>query len=77
MATKKREWLIKLRQERGLTGPEIAKMAGIHVNTYYGYEHGRRFPRREHAIRIAEILGFPIEFFYYNDVANRDKKEVI
>lgn len=75
MTAKKREWLIKLRHERGLTGREVAEMAGISVNTYYGYEHGRRFPRKEHAIRIAEILDFPVGYFFYYDVRETQQKE--
>ncbi|MGG3737225.1 helix-turn-helix domain-containing protein [Aeribacillus pallidus] len=71
----KREWLKQRRKEKGLTGTEIAKMANIGVGTYYNYENGQRTPRKEHAIRIAEILDFPVSYFFYDDVREARQKE--
>jgi putative transcriptional regulator len=70
-----RDWLKRRRKEKGLTGRQVAKMAKIGVGTYYNYENGYRTPRKEHAIRIAEILNFPVAYFFYDDVREARTKE--
>lgn len=76
--SQKRDWLKKIRIERGYTGPEIADKLGCKHSTWYGYEAGYRTPRGKDAIRIANLLKFPVELFFCNDVREtRHRKEVI
>ena len=52
------EKLRKFRLEKGMDQTELAKAAGIHVNTVSNYESGKTYPKkREVYITLANILG--------------------
>jgi transcriptional regulator with XRE-family HTH domain len=70
-----RVWLKQRRKEKNLSGIDVARLANIGVGTYYNYENGYRTPRKEHAIRIADILDFPVAYFFYDDVREARQRE--
>lgn len=74
----RRDWLVDIRKGRGLTGIEIAEKLGIAKSTWYGYEQGYRTPRGKEALQIANLLEFPVEYFFCDDGRELNKrKEVI
>ncbi|MGX5575208.1 helix-turn-helix transcriptional regulator [Bacillus toyonensis] len=62
----KREWLIKLREDKGLKQFEIAKTLDISSNYYCEIEKGKKNPRWNIAMRIAEFFGVSVDNFFYN-----------
>lgn len=60
----KREWLIKAREDKGLTQTEVAKLADVTPQFYYYVEHGERRPSPEIAQKIAKVLGCDWTKFY-------------
>ena len=57
------ERLLALRDERGLPGTEVARMAGIDPGTYYAIENGKRKPRGATERRLARAFGMSLEEF--------------
>ena len=55
------EQLLKLRERRKLSQKQVADSAGIDVSSIKHYEHGRRSPRADTAIKIAACLGTTVE----------------
>ncbi|MGM1371940.1 helix-turn-helix transcriptional regulator [Bacillus cereus group sp. BceL291] len=62
----KREWLIKLRENKGLKQFEVAKKLDISSNYYCEIENGKKNPRWNIAMRIAEFFGVSVDNFFYN-----------
>ncbi|MEW4318561.1 helix-turn-helix transcriptional regulator [Bacillus thuringiensis] len=62
----KREWLIKLREDKGFKQFEIAKILDISSNYYCEIENGKKNPRWNIAMRIAEFFGVSVDNFFYN-----------
>lgn len=62
----KREWLIKLREDKGLKQFEIAKSLDISSNYYCEIEKGKKNPRWNIAMRIAEFFDVSVDNFFYN-----------
>ncbi|MCQ6303504.1 helix-turn-helix transcriptional regulator [Bacillus cereus] len=62
----KREWLIKLREDKGLKQFEVAKTLDISSNYYCEIENGKKNPRWNIAMRIAEFFGVSVDNFFYN-----------
>ena len=60
-------WLIEIRQQKNATQQELANVAGITRQAYNHYETGRRTPKPDKAMLIAERLNFPWEWFYKKD----------
>lgn len=58
-----RDWLIKLRKDKGLCGSKIAELANISYAHYNFIENGRRRPSPDVAKRIANVLGFPANWY--------------
>lgn len=58
-----------LREEKGLTQEELARMAGVERDQLSRYETGRRKPSVERAIRLAQALQVNVEIFFGNDVS--------
>lgn len=58
------DWLKTVRQEKGLTGAEVAEAAGITQQFYNFIENGRRRPSVDVAKRIAAVLGFEWTRFF-------------
>ncbi|PGW58080.1 helix-turn-helix transcriptional regulator [Bacillus thuringiensis] len=72
----KREWLIKLRENKGLRQFEVAKKLDISSNYYCEIEKGKKNPRWNIAMRIAEFFCVSVENFFYNPTrVSRVKKE--
>ncbi|PEO57812.1 transcriptional regulator [Bacillus toyonensis] len=73
----KREWLIKLREEKGLKQFEIAKTLDISSNYYCEIEKGKKNPRWNIAMRIAKFFDVSVDNFFYNPTrVSRVKGEV-
>lgn len=62
--TMKPENLKNLRQQKGLTQNELARVAGITENAYQNYEHRKRIPNAVTANRIARALGTTSEMLW-------------
>lgn len=59
-----REWLVAIRNEKGLTQAAVAEKALISQPSLCAIERGDSTPKTETAMRIANILGFPWTDFY-------------
>lgn len=62
-----RTWLIKMREQHGLSQAQVAKAVGISQPTYWEYEKGKSTPKPERAKQIARLLGFDWTAFYTED----------
>ena len=65
--TRVRDWLIALRDERGMTQGAVAAAAGIAQPSYFEIEKGISKPKPETAKRIGAALGFDWTRFYDED----------
>lgn len=59
------ESIVKLRNNRNLTQEEFGKEIGISASAVTMYETGRRVPRDEIKVKIANFFGVPIERIFY------------
>jgi putative transcriptional regulator len=59
----KREWLKKLRKDKGLKTREIAEIVGVSFQHYNDIENGRRNPSIELSLEIAKVFGVSVEKF--------------
>ncbi|CDQ41471.1 helix-turn-helix domain-containing protein [Virgibacillus salexigens] len=67
----------QIRKSKGITGTFVAKKLGIAVQTYNGYELGRRSIKASTLEEIAKILNEPIEKFFEDDLHETEKIEQI
>ena len=67
-----REWLVKIREEKGLSQAAVAKQSGIVQQSYQQIESGKYGPKIENAKRIAAALGFPWTRFFEEDGKSDD-----
>ena len=63
-ATRVRQWLIELREKKGITQGAVATAAGIAQPSYYEIEKGISNPRPDTAKRISAVLGCEWTRFY-------------
>ena len=61
---KKRTWLIKYRNQKGLTRLEVSKLTDITQQMYYYIENGERRPSPDLAQKIAKVLNFDWTKFF-------------
>lgn len=61
-----REWLKKIREDKGLTQEDVAKMVGISRSTYGHIESGERGATVSNAQKIAAALNFSWTLFFEN-----------
>lgn len=59
-----RNWLKSIREKKGLTQEEVAKMVGISRSTYGHIESGERGVTVTNAKKIASILEFKWTLFF-------------
>jgi putative transcriptional regulator len=57
------EHLRALREEAGLSHPELARRVAVSASTLRNWEGGRGFPGLTACLRLAEALGVPVERF--------------
>lgn len=57
----------KARKAAGLTQKRLSELCGVHVNTIQQYELGKREPRIEMLVRIADVFGLTVNDFVYED----------
>lgn len=62
-----RNWLKKMRFEKGLSTYNIAKILKISQASYTSYENGRRNPSVKTAQKIAAYFGFDWTLFFEKD----------
>ena len=60
--------MILARKRRGLTHVEVAERIGITAQSVSNYENGRQVPSAQVMDSLAELLGFPVPFFYASEV---------
>jgi transcriptional regulator with XRE-family HTH domain len=58
----------KIRKNKGITQVFVAEKLGIPVQTYNGYELGRRNIKVELLQKIATVLDEPIENFFEQEI---------
>ncbi len=63
-----KQWLKKLREDKGYTQESIADKIGIAKTTYSSYEQGYRRPSISTAKKLAEVLDVPWTIFFDNEV---------
>jgi transcriptional regulator with XRE-family HTH domain len=51
------ERLVALRRWAGLSQAKLSKASEVKIESIRGYEHGRRVPRADVAVRIAQAIG--------------------
>ena len=56
--------LKEIRKEKRMTQTEVAEKAGIKRLRYWTYEAGKRKPKPEIAMKIADVLEFDWKDFY-------------
>jgi transcriptional regulator with XRE-family HTH domain len=64
MREKKRDWLIKLRQNRKLEQQDVSELIGVTQQFYNYIENGKRRPSPDVAIKIGNVLNFDWRLFY-------------
>lgn len=57
------------RKRRGMTKRALAELVGVTERSILAYENGGVCPENSTVSKIAQVLGFPDEFFFANDVA--------
>lgn len=70
----RREWLIGLRIQSGLTHQEVADLAEIDRSYYTQIENGNRNPRVPTAQKIAEALKFEWTLFFNQKCGMKPRK---
>ena len=68
MNNKRRYWLIELRDNAGFTQTSLCEQIGIDRANYNKIENGKRDPRPEIALKIAQALNFNMEKFYIDSL---------
>ncbi len=62
-----RNWLIAIREEKGLSQKFVAEKVGIKPPSYCTIEKGRTSPTVETAKKIGAVLGFDWTRFYESE----------
>lgn len=65
----KRDWLIAIRKERGLSQKYVSEQIGLAQPSYCTIENGKTRPAVETAKAIAQVLGFDWTRFYEEESA--------
>ena len=56
------------RKRRGINQSELAKLMGLHRRSVCGFESGEYQPSDENLARLADVLVFPTDFFFGEDI---------
>lgn len=71
------ERLIVARKLKALSAPELAAKLGIHAQTLYKYEQGKRTPDAELLRRIADITGVSPSWLLMGEQEKEERKPLI
>ena len=55
------EYILKLRQERGLKQSDVASSIGVTVRAYQAYEYGKSEPRMSTLIALADFYDLSLD----------------
>ena len=55
------EYILKLRQERGLKQSDVASSIGVTVRAYQAYVYGKSEPRRSTLIALADFYDLSLD----------------
>ena len=70
-----RGWLRDLRVKKGWTMQELAEEVGVRAD-YIGYlERGHRNPSFSLAMKLSEVLEFPMQDLYVNALPRQDRSK--
>ena len=58
------EKLRKAREKAGFSRKELEKLTGVDLTTIQAWEKGYRSPSLRTFVRIAKVLGLPVEYFF-------------
>lgn len=72
--TTKREWLISMRIQQGMTQMQVAKIAEVDRSHYALIESGRRSPSVSTAKKIADALKFEWPIFFASKCGDKPQK---
>lgn len=72
-----RFWLKEMRDNRGFTHEEVAKLSGISRSHYTHIEQGNKTPSVEVAKKIAKTLKFEWVIFFENNSSPEEQKQAI
>lgn len=56
-----------LREKKGLTQAQLARLIGVGTSTVTMWEIGERIPRDEMKVKLAEQLGRSVKFIFFDD----------
>jgi len=70
-----RQWLKEMRDNRGLTQEEVAKLAGISRTHYTHLEQGNKNPSVTVAKKVAKALRFSWVLFFETNSSVTEQKE--
>lgn len=71
------ERIRNIRESKGLTQIEVANRMDMPVQTYNGYELGRRRITTDTLEKIAKALEEPVENFFKQEIYETKNKQVI
>ena len=58
------EKLRKAREQAGFSRKDLEKLTGVDLTTIQAWEKGYRSPSLRNFVRIAKVLGLPVEYFF-------------
>lgn len=56
------------RQRRGMSKADLAAASGLSPHSISAYENGKRTPTVDNALRLADAMWYPLDFFYSDEV---------
>ena len=59
-----RNWLIDLREEKGLTQADVASQIGVSMQHYAKIESSARIGSGQVLLRLSEFYGVPVKWFF-------------
>mgnify|MGYP000989409913 CR=1 FL=1 len=70
-----RNWLHKLRKEKGLSQAELAELVGTKRPVVSQWESGVRRPGYDNMVRLADLLGPEVHARFAEEAANRHAQD--
>lgn len=74
---KKREWLSKAREDKGLTKTELAKRIKVVKSYISALENGDKNPSGKVALKLSYVLDVPMEKFFESEINEEEREELL